>query len=267
MAFSYLRGLGDGTFTNLGVVTTEFSQSVRMADLNKDGHIDFVGGRFDNQISIVLGVGDGTFGAADIYYVSGNPKDVEVADMDGDGNLDVIIAVMDIDQVWIYPGNGDGTLDDGNIVAITTKENPSSIAIADIDKDLDLDMVVGRITENSPDTQVFLMQTALSFTFEQPAKSLNTIDLKHGADIALADINKDQNIDFIYGQTDSDEVEVWLGSGDGTFLKQAGYPTGFNPHVVIVEDLDGDENLDIISVNTLGRNLSVLMGKTVVLTD
>ena len=92
--------LGDGTgqfsaATNLNTrPPTELSTfSVAVGDFNNDGNSDLVTANlFTNNVSLLLGNGDGTFGAATYLGVGPRPSTVAVADFNGDGNSDLATA-------------------------------------------------------------------------------------------------------------------------------------------------------------------------------
>ena len=64
---------------------------------------------------------------------------VEMADINGDGHLDVLVAGGDSDRVEYIPGNGDGTF--GEAVVISDQTNTVwGVSAADLDNDGDLDV-------------------------------------------------------------------------------------------------------------------------------
>ncbi len=64
-----------------------------VADVNGDGRLDVLTANFySNDVSILLGNGDGTFRAQQRFAVGVGPSSVAVADVNGDGRLDVVTA-------------------------------------------------------------------------------------------------------------------------------------------------------------------------------
>ncbi len=171
--WSSLIGACDGTFAtgvlNPGTGKGE-AEDVALADLNGDGHLDLVGvttGQTDSPTMIRIG-GDGTGGvavgsfrpAAEYGAGSGtNPEVVGVADVNDDGNLDVLIGYYSATYVSVYAGNGDGTLEpkaDFNATGSTT-----GLALGDMNGDGSPDIVAANRT-NPGSLSVLLNQT--SFT-------------------------------------------------------------------------------------------------------
>src|SRR5208282_3523334 len=105
----------------------EFPASVAIGDFNGDGIPDLVtANRGTNNVSVLLGNGDGTFQAA-LYSVAGTlPTALAVGDFNTDGNLDVAVVNQGANTVSILFGNGDGTFQAP--VNYTVGSSPVSIA-------------------------------------------------------------------------------------------------------------------------------------------
>ena len=103
-------GNGDGTLQNSITASTEFVPlSVAAGDLNGDGNMDAILGYDLGGVGVFLGNGDGTLQPPVIYDTTDiSGVDVQVADLNRDGKLDVAIeAGSGVDVFW---GNGDGSL-------------------------------------------------------------------------------------------------------------------------------------------------------------
>jgi hypothetical protein len=110
-------GKGDGTFTLLPVASDgplSFGQpGGQVADFNGDGHLDVLGTLGSNSFGLILGNGDGTFGAVfsvpAVLTIGGstNPATL-VADFNGDGRLD-IASLSSVQLVWLFNNSAPGT--------------------------------------------------------------------------------------------------------------------------------------------------------------
>ena len=147
-----LLGNGDGTFQPV-VTYNSGGSSVVAADVNGDGKPDLVvvnacpNCTTVGSISVLLGNGDGTFGAP-VTYSSGSyyPDNVVVADINGDGRLDVVVANAGSfgdapnGSIGVLLGNGDGTFQQP-VTYPTNGQGPVFVAVADINLDGEPDLL------------------------------------------------------------------------------------------------------------------------------
>jgi uncharacterized protein (TIGR03437 family) len=112
-----LLGNGDGTFQT-GASYSGGGQSITTADFNGDGNLDLavLGSNSTSQwtVSVLLGAGNGTFGALTSYPVGSNPESqfyttvsMATADFNGDGKAD--LAAPNSNGINLLTGRGDGT--------------------------------------------------------------------------------------------------------------------------------------------------------------
>lgn len=86
-------------------------ESLRVADLNGDGALDAVvtNGVFNSSseqsVSVLLGNGDGTFRARQQFTAGPNPRAVDVADLNGDGRLDLVVGVSGTHVLSVFTNN------------------------------------------------------------------------------------------------------------------------------------------------------------------
>ena len=83
---------GFGAATNLAVGSNP--RSVAIGDLNRDGKPDLAVADVTNSVSVLLGTGTGTFGAATNFpvVVGSSPFSVAIGDLNGDGKPDLAVA-------------------------------------------------------------------------------------------------------------------------------------------------------------------------------
>ena len=95
---SILLAVGNGTFNaavNYATGANSNPRSVTTGDFNGDGFADMVIAKSSsNNVSVLLGVGDGTFNAAVNYALdtNANPRSITTGDFNGDGSLDMAVA-------------------------------------------------------------------------------------------------------------------------------------------------------------------------------
>jgi hypothetical protein len=148
---SVLLGNGDATFqTALDFDIGGTPISVAVGDFNGDGKLDLAvvtNPASPNQISILLGYGDGTFQAPVTYAAGSVPVSVAVGDFNGDGKLDLAVANISPgntgpSMVSVLLGNGDGTFQPAVEYGAGSDTDSSSVALGDFNGDGKLDLAV-----------------------------------------------------------------------------------------------------------------------------
>src|SRR5437870_2358230 len=117
------------------------SSSLAVGDFNGDGQPDLVVANVDSDdVSILLGKGDGDFQSAVTYRTGVHPVFVAVGDFNSDGNFDLAVANETSANVSVLLGRGDGTFQPA--VNYCAGSNPESAVVADFDGDGRPDLVV-----------------------------------------------------------------------------------------------------------------------------
>ena len=75
--------------------------------------------------------------------------------------------------------------------------------------------------------------------------------------IIIADVNRDATMDVI--ATSGDSLRVLLGDGRGAFKSAASIPVGPGAWRMSAADLNGDGKIDVVTSNSEGNNISVLL--------
>jgi RHS repeat-associated protein len=227
--------------------------SVAVGDVNGDGALDAVtANRTSNNVSVLLGDGDGAFGPQTAYAAGAQPYSVALGDLNGDNALDMVIANGDSDNVSVFLGNGNGTF--GPQTVFPVADGPYSVALGDLNSDGFLDVV----TANANSDSVSVLSGNGNGMFAVHA-DFAVGDLPYS--VALADVNSDGFLDAVTANDGSNNVSVLLGNGDGTFVPQATYATGGGPWSVALGDLNGDLIPDMVTANFQSATMSVLLGK------
>ncbi len=224
--------------------------SVATADFNGDGKLDMVvTNDGSNNVSVLMGKGDGTFQAAVNYPAGTNPTSLTVGDFNGDGKLDLAVANNGTNTVSIFLGKGDGTFQAA--VNYPAGTNPTSVAVGDFNGDGKLDLAVA----NSGNVSILLgngdgtFQTAVDYGVGSNPSS-----------VAVGDFNGDGKLDLAVANADNiaiGNVSILLGNGDGTFQTAVNYPTEANSASVAVGDFNGDGKLDLAVASGGTGNFSI----------
>src|SRR5262249_8985171 len=91
-------------------------------------------------VSVLLNQGGGTFATPANYSVGTNPEGLAIADLNGDGKLDIAVANASSGTVSVLPGNGDGTF--GGRINFNVAGSPSAVVAANLNGDSKLDLAV-----------------------------------------------------------------------------------------------------------------------------
>ena len=142
-------GAADPSWTASTIATSaDQPQSVFAADMDNDGDMDIVSAS-DGDDTIAWyendGASDPSWSAANIDTNADGAQDVHVADMDNDGDLDILSASANDDTIAWYENLGDtdddGILDWTAADIATSADGARSVFAADIDNDGDMDVI------------------------------------------------------------------------------------------------------------------------------
>jgi hypothetical protein len=227
-------------------------QSVAVADLNGDFKQDIVVANFaEDNISVLLGNGDGTFRPEETYNTGLGPNGIVLADVNGDGFPDVIVADRNANNVDVLLNNGSGAFDAGQTFAVGSA--PRSIAVGDFNGDGKLDLAVA----NNESNNVSILLGNGDGTF-QPQM---TFQAAQGAtSIAVGDFDRDGKLDLVTVGLGQSDAIVLSGSGDGEFNTRGTVPLSAPGAGVAVADLTGDGRDDLVVAEGTADQVEVVPG-------
>ena len=182
---------------------------------------------------------------------SGWANSVVLADMNGDGHLDIVATYSAGPRVWL--GNGRGTWADAS-AGLPTLVDPNGqglywgVAVGDVNGDGKLDIVTGAA---KPGVEVFLQGQDGTFR-----ASLEGIRPMNALGVAVGDLDRDGKLDLVaVGKMSPNQIAgvwgVFVYKGDGaghwSYVDDTGLPTTgmYRPWGVALGDMNGDGVLDI----------------------
>lgn len=254
---SIILNHGGGTFSVRASYTAGyFPVAAAPGDFDRDGKIDLAVVNSDQTLSILTGLGAGQF----LAPLSFDQEDkvlraTVLADLNGDGRLDSVVALGNQAGVLVAYGDGGGSF--GSPKTYQAGRDNSDVAVADFNKDGKPDIVVvgGNLQSNG----------SVNLLFGTPTGefSLSPRDLNAGltpSTVVAADVNNDSNSDLIVGNFRSNNVSISLGDGKGNFASAINIQVGLSPSAIAPGDFNNDGKLDLIVANYGGSTLSLLLG-------
>ncbi|OUJ76290.1 malectin domain-containing carbohydrate-binding protein [Hymenobacter crusticola] len=207
------------------------------------------------QFTTQAGVGPGTFGGGTDLTVLGTPVSVTPADVDGDGDLDLLTANQSSNTVSVRLNNGQGSFSNGPDVPVGSA--PVSVVAADVDGDGDLDILTANSTAGFVSVRLNNGQGSFSNGSNVPVGSTGT---GRSFSVAAADVNGDGNLDILAANGSESTVSVRLGNGQGSFSGTTEVSVGSGPISLAAADVNNDGNLDVVTANLTGNTVSIRLG-------
>ena len=227
-------------------------------DVNGDGHIDLVAAHTaTDSVGVFLGTSGSFSGSADFELTQGlfSPSDVELADLNGDGLVDIAIANRAIaasSSVAIYfqapVGSGFDTVVD-QVLTGPGNSGASSLALVDLNRDGRRDVVV---TYEGLDQVGFFIQAADGSFQVDPNRIGDSASIADPVQVIASDVDGDADFDLIVSSRVVPKLAVFLQASDGSYTVQPelslGLPSDVNGAFGLAAlDLDADGRTDIVA--------------------
>lgn len=257
--FVLLKNNGDGTFAPpITIESGRNPHDMGVADFNLDGRPDIaVANRVTDTGAIHPQRSDGTFSASvtvpPIYPTSFGPYSLVKADVDLDGDVDVVATLPDFfgtgDSVQVMLNNGGGVFAQGDNIP-STYDYPQGIAAGDFNADGYPDLVW------TPDAPPYPYVYALNNgngTFGTPV--VRFIDTCGTGDASTADADNDGDVDILVANNRSGPgcevfdttVRIALNNGNGTFQNDYGVEFFLGQEFALGADFNADGVTDLMS--------------------
>lgn len=264
-----LLNAGNGALNNL----TGSDQSLTLADVNSDGSLDILAIRrgATNKIVVLPSNGLGGFGPHSTWTLpTGNVGGLATADLNGDGNLDIVAPTNNPNRVTSLMGDGSAffpTSITSNIGIAPEIINPGSLHCGRIDNDLDIDIVIigPQLLGSSP----VVSSVAFLTNDGSGAFSLPTTLTPAGpgaSSIVASDLDGDGKLDI--ASADVTGVYILRGLGSYQLGSPMGHIAGVQPRSIMISDFNCDGSPDLatsdygyISPSCCYSGISVLMSQ------
>jgi hypothetical protein len=260
----YLRlGLGGGRFAPpVTYHLRNHGNRLVVSDLNGDGYADVVvshdGSGVPIYVTAFLGSATGELHAVwELGTGFFTTEGIAAADFDGDGKIDVAIAMGDPHaSVMVLRGLGTGAFE-APLILPTKPANPgvsdgtTGLAVGDVNGDGRADIIVSCFEL----TNQVLVRLSTGSGFSDPV----AIPMSSPVDVALGDIDGDGRLDIVTSDISAGTVSVLRGNGHGSFGSPFAIPMGPDPVALAVADFDGDGRADIAVTSLADHAIRVLL--------
>jgi hypothetical protein len=214
------------------------------ADMDADNDVDLVTALSNaNMASVYLNNGDGSFAGAVHYYGSsaGGLNSIAAADLDLDGDVDVVGAGGD--SIYVNLNKGDGTFGINSWISYASP-GAYSIRVGDLNNDGSPDLAAGSYTDS-----VAIHLNDGTGTFSVPVRYPSGLTQYTWA-LAIGDADRDGALDLAAADINSAHISVLMNQGDGVFDAPVTYPTAgsiIGTRWLTWADADGDDDLDLLA--------------------
>ncbi|MBI3621936.1 MAG: VCBS repeat-containing protein [Nitrospirae bacterium] len=229
-------------------------RTAALGDFNRDGRLDLaVANNQSDDLSILLGRGDGTFGSATTLPAGRSPLAIEAGDLNHDGVADLVVALR-FDHLLVYLGRGDGSF--APPVNYDPGDTPTAVLLSDLNGDGHLDVVV---SNNGPMTSsVALFWGSATGALEAGPRYAAK---KQPLFSAVGRLNDDTHPDLIAVTPFANSLMVFFGDGRGPFAEPpTQLSTDVEPVAVAIGDFNGDGHGDLAVTNSGSSAISILLG-------
>ncbi|MHA7813635.1 MAG: FG-GAP repeat domain-containing protein [Phycisphaerales bacterium] len=279
---SVLRNMGNGSyFPEVFFGVGDGPQDLAVADVNADGQPDIVtANEADETVSVVAGDGSGTTWSVIGTYTTNNnggtggasPSSVAISDLNADGFPDIVTANSGSATCTIMYNiaGSPGSFFAGDFALFASVgSNPQDLALADIDRDGDIDIITANRTSGTVTTRLSnRVQSGVTFPSFSGGVSVAVPAAPIG--LALADIDSpsaalDGDLDILVACENADRMAVLINNGSGGLTLDSTYITLDSPRPVTVGDYDGDGDPDAAVGSLSADSFSIFFNDSTVI--
>jgi len=245
--------LGDGDFRAFDAYTVgRDPRSIVAADVSADGILDLITrniGQGSQDLSVLLGNGDGTFQPEMRYLAGSMPTAMVAVDLNADQMTDLAVVNGSSEDVTVLLSQESGIL---HAPRQFTVPGANVLAV-----DLNADGIADVGVSGNDASRFCVLPGNGDGTFKESEECL-TIDSSRSGSVVVADFNGDEINDLVAVDA-SERVAVSLGREDGSFSPPRFFDVQFNVGALDAGDFDGDEIPDL-AVAISGHLVTVFSG-------
>ena len=210
----------------------------------------------DDNVSIFLGYGNGSFANQLKYSTGSYPQSVAVGDFNNDTHLDIIVTNVVDNNVGVLLGSRNGSF--GTQRTYPIGASPSLVAVGDFNNDTRLDVaLLVNVDDNNPGMNVLLgygdgsFTSVMTYTLGSIPNAIIAGDFNNGGGLDVAVINAGNN-----------NVGIFHGYLTEAFYKETMLITGKNsrPRSFVIEDFNNDGLMDVAVANSGTDSIGIFLG-------
>lgn len=244
-----MQNAGDGSFAQASYACGYDPVGVAMGDIDGNGAPDILTANYyDDSITKLFNDGTGQFETSTTTPSRNYIRNIELCDVDNDGDLD--LALTWLHGMMVLINDGSGAWASGTAYAPGIR--PTGIAFGDLDADGDADLVI----TDPPGGRAYVL-TNMGTGVYSTAGSYLTGAGPMG--VGCADLDQDGNVDMAITCQSVATVEVRLNDGSGGFGTPEVLHTGSTPVALVIADFNGDGALDLATANNGSNSVTVLL--------
>lgn len=260
----------DATAQCLGT-TAEWTNKVEVADVDGDGHVDILlanGGDYSTAgtpepTRVWKNLGNWTASASHCMEISaqavggfvGLSRMIKTADIDGDGDLDILTGGAHQTQLKLFRRDAAGWTDVTTMQIPQVQTSIGDAEFGDVDDDGDLDIVMvdwgagDALTNAGGRTKLYRNDGNGTFV-DETAVDMPDVLVRMSWDMELADLDNDFDLDILISSKRSASSLMFRNDGTGRFTNEpAALPPFTNNYEFEPMDIDGDGDLDVLTIN------------------
>ena len=259
----WYKGNGDGTFVKQPSIgnTLQNIGSVKLVDINGDGHNDIISAGFGSYAGATYGNnsklvwfendGSGNFGPEQIITDAYDGlSGLFIGTIDAGTTQDIAISSSVSNDVMWYANDGSGNFSGPNLID-NTLSAPGVIDMKDIDNDGDLDMLVATAAYSGDVIEIFrndlIPGGTVAFTKDASSVTTGKVGIFSAS---FEDLDGDENLDILateisFGGGPAGKLYWYEDNGSG-FTETVFITSTNNPSIAMARDLDNDGLVDII---------------------